>query len=120
MTFLNFTQHKLQPLQMQQGCEELPSKYQEAVRTYLTLDVDDAETLEDSIQAAKFDIASVAERLKAIKVLIGGHPGLMVSLAKELKRRGIEPVMAHSDRVSVDMPDGTKRATFTHKFFYPV
>lgn len=120
MTFLNFTQHNLQPSQIEQGCEELPSKYQEAVRKYLTLDADDIETLEDSIRYARFNIVTLAKQLNANKVLIGGHPGLMISLAEELRRRKIEPVMAHSDRVSVDMPDGTKRSTFEHKFFYPV
>ena len=56
------------------------------------------------------------------KVLIGGLPALMSPLVKTLEARGLQPVFAHSDRVSEDQvqPDGStkKVAVFRHQFFY--
>ena len=120
MNLLNFTQHDLQQRQIDEGFQELPTKYRLAVKALLDIDVSDREELENSIQSSKYEIAAIAQRLEAHTVLIGGHPGLMIALAKELKRRGIQPVMAHSDRISIDLPNGRKVSEFHHKFFYPV
>lgn len=68
-------------------------------------------------------LAEIAKKSGFKEAMIGGAPYLMAPLERALRRAGVEPMYAFSERVSVDVhnPDGTVTKTnqFKHVGFIP-
>lgn len=118
--FYNFTQHQLQQEQIDEGCFELAPELKAQLKTFLTLDASNLSEFNIQVKEKSEAILRLAKLIGAEKILLGGHPGLMAAVSQKLKEIDVLAVMSQSDRVSVDMPDGSKVSRFQHKFFYPV
>lgn len=110
---LNLTQHIASPEQIADGVVEPQNKGKvRETLTFLTL------PSRDEIVAAAQKLADIAENARAEDAMIGGAPFLMAALEAELILRGIEPVYAFSQRVSVeDAATGRKTSVFKHLGF---
>lgn len=74
-------------------------------------------------QCHQHDVWHLARNAYGVKAMIGGAPFLVPLIAAELRKFGIEPLLAVSDRITVEepQPDGTVRkvAVFRHAGFVP-
>lgn len=116
MTILNLTQHSATLEQLGDGVVDLPEPAKKLLVENLTFTF--LPTKGDIEVAAKV-IASIAANFKAPAALIGGAPYLMGPLEVELKKLGIEPCYAFSERVSEEktLPSGevVKTSAFRYK-----
>ena len=111
---LNLTQHVATDEQRDAGVMEPADKA--AIQTLLTF-----RGLPEREEIAR-RAAALAEQAREYETaMIGGAPYLMGPLEQALRARGVAPVYAYSERVSVDVhnPDGsvTKQAVFKHAGF---
>lgn len=104
---LNLTQHDATLEQMEAGVIEPASKAE--IKTLLTFN--EIPTIEDMKQRAE-RLASLSQGYTY--AMIGGAPYFMSTIEHALKCRGITPLYAFSQRVSVENnnPDGTVTKTF--------
>ena len=75
----------------------------------------------DSDSLTDFQALCQLEQARGVKVMIGGFQPLMGLLEAALKRRGMTPVVALSDRVVKEVQEGDsvrKVAVFEHRGFY--
>lgn len=121
MRIINLTQHALTPEQIEAGVVEPAGSLKEEIIKALTFT--SLPTKDEVIERAR-DLAGLADFNAAGGALIGGAPYLMGYLQDALKMRGIKPLYAYSERVSLEKtnPDGsvTKTAVFKHKGFVEV
>lgn len=114
---LNLTQHDATLEQMEAGVIEPASKAE--IKTLLTFN--EIPTIEDMKQRAE-RIASLSQGYTY--AMIGGAPYFMSTIEHALKCRGITPLYAFSQRVSVETsnPNGsvTKTFVFKHEGFVQV
>lgn len=136
MLIINCTQHS--PTAEQQAAGVFNSVAQLVVKELLTFNElpsqetlmnranDLTEIIEASILAAHFgevdyDDADIAEMKEAgVYAMIGGAPYLMAHLESALRKAGITPLYAYSERVSVEVEKNnvvTKTNVFQHKGF---
>lgn len=107
----NLTQHVATPEQVSAGVTpEAPTEELKALLTFQSLP-----TLEEIAERAE-KIADLAAGYPA--AMIGGAPYLMAPLEVALKKRGVEPVYAYSERRSVEktLPDGSVQKTAVFEF----
>lgn len=115
---LNLTQHQATP---EQGCAERSTETAAKIKELLTF----TELPEQKdIQHKAEMLATLAQLMGAKTAMIGGAPYLMGQLEDALLRRGIKPVYAYSERVSVESvnEDGSvsKSMVFKHLGFISV
>ena len=119
MAILNLTQHRCTREQLEEGIENVPSKYQAQLERLLTFPAD--YTLTCLSLTAKA-LAALAHELQYDAVMIGGLPALMGHLERELIALDISISYARTERVSVDQtqPDGSVRkvSVFKHAGLY--
>ena len=114
MKILNLTQHAATPEQVADGVFEPRDKALiQGLLTFVGC------PLKEQILDRAAGLAEVAKAAGAEAAMIGGAPYLMGALENELKARGVNPLYAFSERVSVEtvQPDGsTKKETiFAHR-----
>ena len=109
MNILNLTQHNLTTDQYLAGAFE-PMSEKENIKELLTFfddDMDDAsaviaERSRELALLADFEMTNMGLCFEEKFALIGGAPFLMAPLERELKKLGIEPLYAFSERESVE------------------
>ena len=115
MTIINLTQHNATPEQLAQSVVNLEEGHDKLVTLLTFNNLPTHEEIEMKASA----IAEIADGYGA--AMIGGAPYLMPALTSALKKRGIKPLFAFTERVSVDkmLPDGSvqKTSMFAHKGF---
>ena len=102
---VNLTQHASLP---EQACTDLPN-----LGPILTFN--ELPTRADIFQRCE-TLADLAQAAGAAEAMIGGALWLMEPLAVALRAKGIKPVFAFSQRVSVEK-DGVKTSIFKHLGF---
>lgn len=116
---LNLTQHFCTPAQTKVGVEEPVFKAQ--VQNLITFKEIPTEM---GMKSRAQKLAYMCKEDGYSAAMIGGAPFFMGILEQELKKQGIKPVYAFSQRESVDkeMADGSvqKVAVFKHLGFYEV
>jgi len=116
MKIVNLTQHDPTPEQVQAGVVDLPANHRAALRGLLTFDTLPTEAEITRRAAAIADLATGHD-----SSMIGGVPFLMSALEHALRRRGVQPLYAFSERVSTEaaQPDGSVRKVqiFRHQGF---
>lgn len=120
MSILNLTQHQATADQLAAGMVDLTG--QDFVNLKSLLDFKTLPTQEEIYERA-YAIAKMAEENGAESVMIGGAPFFMGALERALTKRGIKPLYAFSQRVSVEKEvDGkiVKTAEFKHMGFVEV
>lgn len=119
MAILNLTQHRCTREQLEEGIENVPSKYADQLERLLTFPAD--YTLTCLSLTAKA-LAQLAYELRYDAAMIGGMPSLMSHLERELIALDISVGYARTERVSVDQaqPDGSVRkvSQFRHAGIY--
>lgn len=121
---LNLTQHVGSPEQQAEGLVDLEGSDLSALKKLLTFSAEDVRKVGEIVHRARMISGLALVCLMDVpaghkRAMIGGLPALMGPLVQALQELSIEPMFSHSDRVSVDMPDGTKVSKFAHQFFYP-
>lgn len=111
---LNLTQHAGSAEQVAEGVVEPGDKAR--VRELLTLTVDESDDVNVLHERAKA-LVDIARAEGVRRVMVGGEFSLTVVLVRRLARAGFQPVLALSERVSVDGPDGKKTSVFKHRGF---
>lgn len=120
MSILNLTQHQATADQLAAGVVDLTG--QDLAELKSLLDFKKLPTAEDVFDRANA-VAKMAEEQGAEAVMIGGAPFFMGALERALTKRGIKPLYAFSQRVSVEKDiDGKiiKTAEFKHMGFVEV
>lgn len=115
---INLTNFDATPEQLEQGVQNLSDEDKAELRGLLNFtDMPTGEQIQERASA----IADIAENSGCDKAMISGAPYLMGPLENALSERGVEPVYAYSERVSVDVQneDGsvTKTTQFQHLGF---
>ena len=127
---INLTQHTAGAEQIAAGVVDLPAEQRGALVEALTFE---SLPTADEILAAAEAIAELAvqnglgddclDSPAPKSAMIGGALWLMAPLADALRRRGVQPLFAFSQRESVEsaQPDGSvrKTAVFRHVGFVP-
>lgn len=120
MAILNLTQHAATAEQVAQGVIDLTGDDLAAMKALLTfVGLPSAETIYDRA----YEVAKLAQAHDAESVMIGGAPFFMGALERALQKRGIKPLYAFSERVSVEkVIDGVvvKTNEFKHIGFVEV
>jgi hypothetical protein len=119
---LNLTQHVATKSQLEAGLIEPSSEEKQAIKVHLTInDVNTEKELEKQILLKASWLAKLiynCQRLNGINdFLVGGHPKLLLQLAKNLKYSEADLWMSHSDRIVIE-ENGVKKSEFKHLFFY--
>ena len=118
MRILNLTQHRITEKQANAGVTEPREGDRLIIKELLTFD--DIPYPSGIHERAK-RIAEIATEYNVKSAMIGGAPYLMSALEQALMRKGIEPVYAFSERISMEqtLEDGSvvKKAVFKHKGF---
>lgn len=121
MSIINLTQHQATPDQVAAGVVAV-DKAEDVARLQSALNFRTIPTPVKVYDAAN-EVVAVALNYDCKKAMIGGAPFLMTALAQALRKVGIEPVYAFSERVVVEKvaDDGqvTKTAVFKHVGFVP-
>lgn len=121
-TIANLTQHAASPEQLDAGVQNLVDDGN-VIRALLTLSerelVAPAAELRRNLEDRASTLAGIASRLGYVYAMIGGHPMLMFFLGRALRNKGMYALIAVSERVSVDGPNGTKTSVFKHLGFCP-
>lgn len=121
-TIANLTQHAASPEQLSAGVQNLIDDGA-VIRQLLTLSerelVAPAAELRKNLEERAATLAGIVSRLGYTSAMIGGHPMLMFFLGRALREKRIEALIAVSERVSVDGPNGTKTSVFKHLGFCP-
>lgn len=110
---LNLTQHSASNEQLAQGV--IDSQHQNMIRELLTFTKLPSK---NEIQERAKGLRHYAEGFRY--AMIGGAPYLMAALEAELKKWGIIPLYAFSQRVSQETSDGKKISVFKHLGFVEV
>jgi hypothetical protein len=113
---LNLTQHIASPEQIAAGVKELAPADSTTVKRLLTFD-----TLEDAQDASRvleraMQIAAIAAAYKPNAAMVGCAPYFIRVLCDALRTKGITPLFAFTQRVSVEK-DGIKTSVFRHEGF---
>lgn len=120
MAILNLTQHAATAEQVAQGVIDLTGDDLAAMKALLTfVGLPSAETIYDRA----YEVAKLAQSEGVESVMIGGAPFFMGALERALQKRGIKPLYAFSERVSVEkVIDGVvvKTNEFKHIGFVEV
>jgi len=118
MGILNLTQHPATREQKQAGVQDLEGEELEWLKWLLTFE--SLPTMRE-VWARAYNLADLAERKGARKVMIGGAPYLIYPLIITLRARGIQPLFAFSKREVEEEPqeDGSVRkiVVFRHLGF---
>ena len=116
---LNLTQHLCTPDQVKAGVHEPVHK--DKVQSLITFT---SIPTEMGMRSRAEKLAYMTKEDGYQAAMIGGAPFFMAILEDELKKQGIKPVYAFSQRESIDkeMPDGSvqKINVFKHIGFYEV
>ncbi len=116
---LNLTQHQPTAEQVEAGVIDASSPA--TVKELLNFE---SLPSKEEIRKRAFSLAEMAEEVGVKFAMIGGAPFLMSALEKALKERGVEPLYAFSQRVSVEkkQEDGSivKTTIFKHLGFVEV
>ena len=107
MKIINLTQHNASEEQVKEGVFE--PKEKQLVKGLLTIGKGDNDIAQRAVK-----LAEVAANEDAEYAMIGGAPFLMHTLVDALREKGIKPLYAFTERVSVDGPDGKKVSVFKH------
>lgn len=107
---LNLTQHAATPEQIAQGVVDVIQAHGEPEKLKALLTFESLPTAEQVYDRADA-IAQLAQSYFVDSAMIGGAPYLMGALERALNKRGIKPVYAFSERVSVEQTqaDGSVR-----------
>lgn len=120
MAILNLTQHAATAEQVAQGVIDLTGDDLATMKSLLTfVGLPSAETIYDRA----YEVAKLADVCDVELVMIGGAPFFMGALERALQKRGIKPLYAFSERVSVEkIVDGVvvKTNEFKHIGFVEV
>jgi len=118
---LNLTQHPATREQIAAGVRDLEGEELEWLKWLLTFE--SLPTMRE-VWARAYNLADLAERKGARKVMIGGAPYLIYPLIIVLRARGIQPLFAFSKREVEEEPqeDGSVRkiVVFRHLGFVKV
>lgn len=99
MAILNLTQHAATAEQVAQGVIDLTGNDLATMKALLTFDsLPSAETVHDRA----YEVAKLAQVHDVESVMIGGASFFMGALERALQKRGIKPLYAFSERVSVE------------------
>ena len=99
MKILNLTQHAATVEQVAQGVIDLTGDNLSAMKALLTfVGLPSAETVHERA----YEVAKLAQAHDMESVMIGGAPFFMGALERALQKRGIKPLYAFSERVSVE------------------
>lgn len=111
---VNLTQHPASAEQIKQGAINLPNE--SILKNALTFN---GLPTKEAIQNRAALITGLALEEGATHAMIGGAPYLMSALERTLKEKGVQPMYAFSERVSVEKTTETgevvKTSTFQHK-----
>jgi len=118
---INLTQHLPTPDQLVEAqFIELSKADQDKIKTWLNFLPEEVKM--SMISARAMLLADLAQKAGAKYAMVGGAPYLMAPLEQELHHRGIHPIYAISERVSVEENLSTgeviKRNVFKHCGFY--
>lgn len=118
---LNLTQHPASPEQVNTGVINVSADDKSALTELLTFtSLPSAE----EVKTRALSLVDLAFKYGATAAMIGGAPYLMPALHLALQTRGVKPLYAYSERVSIEttQPDGSvvKTAVFKHKGFVSV
>lgn len=122
MEIINLTQHTATPAQKLGGVVELNDEVKPQIVKLLTFTELPSQA---EIEARAAKIADIANGACSEGAMIGGAPYLMTSLERALKKVGVKPMYAFSERVSVETVDEltgivTKTNVFEHIGFVEV
>jgi len=99
MKILNLTQHAATVEQVAQGVIDLTGDDLATMKALLTfVGLPSAETVHERA----YEVAKLAQAHDVESVMIGGAPFFMGALERALQKRGIKPLYAFSERVSVE------------------
>lgn len=123
MLILNLTQHPATPEQVQAGVVDLKGQQLEYIKSILNFyEIPDQTEISRRAEAladfgSLYDPENAGSGIVVDHAMIGGAPFLMAALETALRNKGIKPLYAFSQRVSVEqaMPDGQVHKTNVFK-----
>ena len=112
---VNLTAHSVRPEQIADGIFDLPQERWEVLKFRLEFI---GKPSMGEVEARAYALAKLVSQWGYKKAMIGGMPALMEHFPYALRSYGIDRVYAHTDRISVDVPQPDGSVVKRSKFAY--